>query len=67
PNLNRREQDIVQAIDSYFPDHLELPEKLKLARLLAQIDLEFDPAMADRGKYTANEIIKVAQFILAGL
>jgi hypothetical protein len=62
--LSPGDRDIVCRISSYFHSDLSFLEKVHRARLISLMDLEFDPVVANRGKYKATEVLRVANHII---
>jgi len=66
--LNSSDQKIVQRIKYYVANEsMPLLEKVRLARLIAVMDLEHDESTANSGTLPAGEVLRVADFILQKL
>jgi hypothetical protein len=62
--LSPGDREVVCLISSYFHGDIPFMEKVHRARLIALMDLEFDPVVANRGKYKATEVLRVANRII---
>ncbi len=63
--LTPGDREIVHRIAAHFSSDLLFLEKVRRARLLAVMDLEFDPVEANRGKIKAKDVLRVADIILS--
>lgn len=66
--LTASDFSIIDHIDSYLNStNTGLSEKLRLARLLAQMDLDYDHVNANKGNFPACEVLRVANCALSKL
>ncbi len=66
-DLSPGDREIISRIEYYIALDLPLAEKLRLARLIALMDLEYDEVNANRASLPARDVLRVSDRLLAQL
>lgn len=66
-DLSPGDQEIIAKIECYIATDLTLVEKLRLARLIALMDLEYDEVIANAASLPARDVLRVSNRLLAKL